>query len=396
MGEKRTSGGRDDNKRSKRGKKKHFGAHKKPYCQTGVFPGVEGFLISCFSGKEFASSREVINVLDEFWEKATGTQKETAKDEESKEGLIEGQGEGEEGTEESEEDEEDEEDENETGGSEGVGGGEKSEGAAKEAAQDAPACVSANTAAGGGGGSDIDKLLEQEMEGIRTLQKVRFSHIDTGCKGLTFVRMKRQKGAAGPGPAQLAEAVARDVASTRRTRTRYTLKLLPAEASSYASTGAIQEAIAPVLARHFPAAAAKPLKFAILLEARAHAGLDKMDIIKGVASLVPAPHSVDLSNPDRTILLQIVKTTCVMGVVADFKALSKYNLQQLAAPAKEDKEQVSEKQIANVEAVDSLGRTEAANTDGLTEVAAPDGRTELAKAESINLNEAEAGDEAKL
>ena len=48
-------------------------------------------------------------------------------------------------------------------------------------------------------------------------------------------------------------------------------------------------------------------QFAVLCEARANSGLDKMKIINVVAKAVPEPHKVDLSNPDRTIVVQIAK-----------------------------------------------------------------------------------------
>ena len=48
-------------------------------------------------------------------------------------------------------------------------------------------------------------------------------------------------------------------------------------------------------------------QFAVVYEARANTSLDRMEIIKTVAKLVPEPHSVDLKNPDKTIIVQIVK-----------------------------------------------------------------------------------------
>lgn len=49
------------------------------------------------------------------------------------------------------------------------------------------------------------------------------------------------------------------------------------------------------------------LQFAVLYEARANSGIDRMKIINAVAKSVPAPHKVDLSNPDKTIVVEIVK-----------------------------------------------------------------------------------------
>lgn len=49
------------------------------------------------------------------------------------------------------------------------------------------------------------------------------------------------------------------------------------------------------------------LQFAVLYEARSNTGIDRMKIINSVAKSVPGPHKVDLSNPDMTIVVQIVK-----------------------------------------------------------------------------------------
>lgn len=49
------------------------------------------------------------------------------------------------------------------------------------------------------------------------------------------------------------------------------------------------------------------MQFAVLYEARSNTGIDRMKIINAVAKSVPQPHKVDLSSPDRTIIVQIAK-----------------------------------------------------------------------------------------
>jgi tRNA acetyltransferase TAN1 len=49
------------------------------------------------------------------------------------------------------------------------------------------------------------------------------------------------------------------------------------------------------------------MQFAVLYDARANTGIDRMKIINAVAKSVPKPHKVDLSNPDKTIVVQIAK-----------------------------------------------------------------------------------------
>lgn len=48
-------------------------------------------------------------------------------------------------------------------------------------------------------------------------------------------------------------------------------------------------------------------QFAVLYDARANSGIDRMKIINSVAKSVPGPHKVNLNNPDKSIVVQIVK-----------------------------------------------------------------------------------------
>jgi tRNA acetyltransferase TAN1 len=49
------------------------------------------------------------------------------------------------------------------------------------------------------------------------------------------------------------------------------------------------------------------MQFAVMFGARANSGLDRMKIINAVAKSVPGPHKVDLNNPDKTIIVEVVK-----------------------------------------------------------------------------------------
>ena len=56
------------------------------------------------------------------------------------------------------------------------------------------------------------------------------------------------------------------------------------------------------------------LQFAVLYGARANTGVDRMKIINAVAKSVPAPHKVDLSNPEMSIVVEIVKVRTRISV----------------------------------------------------------------------------------
>lgn len=57
------------------------------------------------------------------------------------------------------------------------------------------------------------------------------------------------------------------------------------------------------------------------------------EVIEPVASLVLKKHpsmKVDLSNPEVSLILEILKKTCCLGVVTEHAARAKYNLVEMA------------------------------------------------------------------
>ncbi|KAG0589381.1 hypothetical protein M758_1G017100 [Ceratodon purpureus] len=294
--------------------------------------GQKGFLVTCVGGKERASIQEISNVLEEFFERpSTSTSAPVEKGPDDRTGAS---GASDHSDEESEEDESDE--------SEDEG--------ARKVSKVAPPAASTISSEGKSRGGGIDELLAAEIDEIRTKKKARFSGCETGCHGVVFVRMLKDA-AAQRSPMELAEAIVRDAAATKKSRTRYSMRLIPVETTCYASPAEVEKAAQSMVARHFPTGEGCPtFKFAVAIEARANTSIDKMALINAVAKIVPQPHSVDLKNPQKTILMQIVKTTCALGVVRDFKELAKYNLRMLTNPELEKKPPSSKETSSKPEA----------------------------------------------
>ncbi|KAK1278665.1 hypothetical protein QJS04_geneDACA003682 [Acorus gramineus] len=142
--------------------------------------------------------------------------------------------------------------------------------------------------------------------------------------------MNRRTG--DPTPTDIVQHMMSSAASIRKQMPRFILRILPVEVASCASEEEISNAIKPLVARHFPTEARTPKKFAVLYEAHATTGIDGMAIINSVVMTVPEPHKVDHDNPDKTIIIQVVKTICLVGVVEKYKEHLKYNLRQLTSP----------------------------------------------------------------
>ncbi|KAG6762296.1 hypothetical protein POTOM_032788 [Populus tomentosa] len=207
----------------------------------------------------------------------------------------------------------------------------------------------------------IDRLIEDELKELGDKNKRRFLSLDSGCNGVAFIQMRKIDG--DPCPKDIVQRLMTSAASTRKHMSSlrpmlmdfpiqnawhqpvcdiwFIIRMLPIEVACYASEEEISRAIAPVVEKYFPVDTQDPLKdtvssgvtveFAVMYEARANSGIDRMKIINSVAKSVPGPHKVDLGNPDKTIVVEIVKTVCLIGVIEKYKELSKYNLRQLTS-----------------------------------------------------------------
>ncbi|KAG0530285.1 hypothetical protein BDA96_05G172900 [Sorghum bicolor] len=182
---------------------------------------------------------------------------------------------------------------------------------------------------------NIDDLIDEDLKEIGDRKKRLFSSLESGCNGCIFIQMHKRAG--DPGPVEIVQNMMSSAALTRKHMSRFILRVLPAEVTCYASEEEITKAISPLVEKYFPKECPSGHKFAVLYEARSNTGIDRMKIINAVAKSVPQPHKVDLSNPDKTIVVQIAKTICMIGVVERYKELSKFNLRQLTSPESEKK-----------------------------------------------------------
>ncbi|KAK6925569.1 THUMP domain [Dillenia turbinata] len=358
-------------------KRKQYLPHNKPVKKKGSYPlrpGVEGFFITCDGGRERQASHEAINVLDSFYEelihgKDSSTKFSVATSKPMNKKIIFTDSSDEEDDNGAEDDTEEVADTNKNGSAndersvktsdqdDDLGHVTQEKGRVddkadstclenqKNEAEEPPAkkqCLEAdatqcqNAVGGQTEEKSIDKLIEAELQELGDksrvdshFQKRRFSSLDSGCNGVVFVQMRKKD--MEPSTKEIVEHMLTSAASTRKHISRFILRVLPVEVTCYASEEEITRAMKPLVEQYFPVETETACKFAVLYEARANSGIDRMKIINAVAKSIPGPHKVDLGNPDKTIIVQIVKTICLLGVVEKYKELAKYNLRQLTS-----------------------------------------------------------------
>ncbi|KDD75582.1 hypothetical protein H632_c607p0 [Helicosporidium sp. ATCC 50920] len=246
---------------------------------------------------------------------------------------------------------------------------------------------------------DVDEALQAELDELRNTKAQPFYFHSTGIKSTVFVEMQYR---GHPGPVELTVAASEQALARGKAGTRLCNRFYPIEHTCFASLDKIGSAarrfLEPVFGPAPPAkkadeeeskggeeenkggecdaaaAEAAPqtnvevlpgkavqkalegrepsgeIRFAVQYEHRAAPSLDRMAVIDAVVDAVRRPpHKVDLTTPQVTVLVNVLKGTAGLALVPRYKELKKFNLRLLAAP-EEGQEKEKEDKVSNGDA----------------------------------------------
>lgn len=198
---------------------------------------------------------------------------------------------------------------------------------------------------------DIAGQLQKEIEKTQKEVKERnqlFTSVTTGVQNLLFIR------SAIGDPTELGVKIMRDLAATKLKKTKFTLRMLPIAAVSKSKIEDITNAAGELFDKHF---LKEPCTFAINFNKRYNHDVSRDTVINELASLVSMKNplnKVNLKEPQKSIVVEVVKGLCMIAVVPDYLKLKRYNLHELMKdeePAAE-KEKSTEVQEAEPEKVE--------------------------------------------
>ena len=281
------------------------GRWHKPSSSSAAIPyGTRGVVVTCEQGKERAACRDVARALDEVFEAKFPSEGSTGATAEANADDVQA---------------------NDAGDPK-----EKS-----TAETQAPVDPSDALAA------ELRQLKEEKSESRR------FEYLNLDFKACAFVRM-RAEDASRCAPSELVGALLEKVRAgeTKRRagedpglvpRSRHVLRLVPADDVCFAGLEEIKKAAKTLIDAHFPSLegdeksqkAEDKKKFAVAFASRANSSVKRADVIAAVADLVPKGHVVDLTSPDLTIAVEVIKGTCCVSVLREYYGLLKYNWRML-------------------------------------------------------------------
>ncbi|KAK6952671.1 hypothetical protein Daesc_004962 [Daldinia eschscholtzii] len=195
---------------------------------------------------------------------------------------------------------------------------------------------------------DIEASIKKEVQEMKPASKPKGStfepmRMDLDC--LLFIRTKPPVD-----PVALVQQICKDakeVTEKSQRRSRFINRFTPITLTAKATEAGVEEVAKNVLAKHFQLAdedeqtdvpKAEAYSYAIRPSFRAHNTLKRDDVIKKVASLIVSRHKVNLTSPDKVILIDIYQirtnksrqTFCGMSVVdGDWDSLKRYNLHEI-------------------------------------------------------------------
>lgn len=185
---------------------------------------------------------------------------------------------------------------------------------------------------------DITSQLQSQIEKTNKEMKERahkFSSVATGVQNLLFIKSVVD-------PLTLGVNVIRDLAETKKKRTKVTLRFIPVEAVCKANMEDLKSAAGLLFDKHF---LKEPSTFGIIFHRRFHHDLQREEVIKELADLVTSKNignTVNLTEPKQSIIIEVIKNICLITVLPDYFKLKKYNINELWERKEEDKKEDKE------------------------------------------------------
>lgn len=196
---------------------------------------------------------------------------------------------------------------------------------------------------GGEGDDDVEAALKKEVGDIKASTEMklrRFQSVESGANNVVFIRTL------GIEPEKLVHHILQDMFKTKKKKTRVILRMLPISGTCKAFLEDMKKYAETFLEPWFKA----PNKgtFQIVYKARNNSHVNREEVIKELAGIVGSLNSenkVDLTNPQYTVVVEIIKAVCCLSVVKDYVLFRKYNLQEVVKSAK-DSPQLNSNQAA--------------------------------------------------
>ncbi|GLB40252.1 putative THUMP [Lyophyllum shimeji] len=172
----------------------------------------------------------------------------------------------------------------------------------------------------------IEAQIASEVSAMkRSKAEPRFVSCQTNTPCVVFISCKPPID-----PVKLVTRIVEDVEATGVVRSRCIHRLVPVSGSCGANLPEIQALCRTIVEPFFAQHPNKTFKYKIELRVRNHSVISRPDLIQHIAQCVPEGHTVELTDPEIFILVEVFKNVCGISVVEDYYAHQKFNMTEIA------------------------------------------------------------------
>uniref|UniRef100_A0A1A8S6C1 THUMP domain-containing protein 1 n=1 Tax=Nothobranchius rachovii TaxID=451742 RepID=A0A1A8S6C1_9TELE len=174
---------------------------------------------------------------------------------------------------------------------------------------------------------DVDDALKKEVAQLkaqRTNEERRFQVLDSGAFNVIFIRTRNID------PNKLVHYILTDLYTTKKKKSRLILRMLPVIGTCRAYQEDIVKYLTTFLVPWFKAPNSTTYKIAY--KARNNNQNKREEIIKHVAGVLGSlnqENKVDLTNPELTVIVEVIKAVCCVCVVKDYQLYRKFNVYEI-------------------------------------------------------------------
>ncbi|XP_072240811.1 THUMP domain-containing protein 1 [Leuresthes tenuis] len=174
---------------------------------------------------------------------------------------------------------------------------------------------------------DVDVALKKEVAQLQasgTKQERRFRALDSGANNVIFIRTQNLESD------KLVHHILSDLHTTKKKKSRVILRMLPVTGTCKAFQEDMLKYLTTFLEPWFKAPNCATYQIAFKARNSSHNKRD--EIIKSIAGLVGKlnpKNKVDLTIPELTIIVEVIKAVCCISVVKDYTLYRKYNVQEV-------------------------------------------------------------------
>ncbi|KAG2455829.1 THUM1 protein, partial [Polypterus senegalus] len=195
---------------------------------------------------------------------------------------------------------------------------------------------------------DAESSLKEEVKQINlsiSKKQRRFQAMDSGANNVVFVRTQNID------PEKLVHHILQELHTTKKRKSRVIYRMLPVSGTCKAFLVDMEKYMSTFLEPWFKAP--NQTTFQIVFKARNNNHVKRDEVIKTLAALVSnmnPKNKVDLTNPEYSIVIEIIKNVCCVSVVRDYMLFRKFNLQEIV---KSDTNQNHKEQMGSVTSTES-------------------------------------------